>query len=65
MGCPVNLENGTQLEEKFFRYGGTLALAASAVAISDDAKVMPLLEQLPEGHSSGPVEHIFGATLTT
>ncbi|CAH0018683.1 unnamed protein product [Clonostachys rhizophaga] len=52
MGCPENLENGTQLGEKFFAYGGTLALAASAVAISDDAKVMPLLEKLPESHST-------------
>lgn len=63
MGCPENLENGTQLGEKFFPYGGTLTLAASAVAMSDGAKIMPLLEKLPECHSSELVEHIFGATL--
>ncbi|KAF5972064.1 pectin degradation protein [Fusarium bulbicola] len=59
MNCPANLEEFGKVKDKFFAYGGTFALAACAVAISDNAQVMALLERLPPNHKRELVAHLF------
>ncbi|KAF5963054.1 pectin degradation [Fusarium coicis] len=58
MNCPANLDDFEKVKDKFFAYGGTFALAACAVAISDNAQVMALLERLPPNHKSELVAHL-------
>ncbi|KAH7201195.1 hypothetical protein DER44DRAFT_869576 [Fusarium oxysporum] len=59
MNCPANLEEFGKVKDKFFAYGGTFALAACAVSISDNVQVMALLERLPPNHKRELVEHLF------
>ncbi|KAF5230808.1 hypothetical protein FANTH_13701 [Fusarium anthophilum] len=59
MNCPANLEEFGKVKDKFFAYGATFALAACAVAMSDNAQVMALLETLPPDHMRELVLHLF------
>jgi hypothetical protein len=59
MNCPANLEEFGKVKDKFFAYGGTFALAACAVAISDNIQVMALLEGLPPNHQRELVALLF------
>ncbi|KAG5787514.1 hypothetical protein H9Q69_013415 [Fusarium xylarioides] len=62
MNCPANLDDFEKVKDKFFAYGGTFALAASAVAVSDNAQVMALLERLPPNHKRELVAHLLCVT---
>ncbi|KAK0615134.1 hypothetical protein B0T17DRAFT_510932 [Bombardia bombarda] len=63
MNCPASLEHFEKVRDKFITYGGTLALAACAVAISNDIKVKALLERLLPSHWTALISHIFGVRL--
>ncbi|CAF3557353.1 unnamed protein product [Fusarium graminearum] len=63
MDCPASREDFDKAKDKFFAYGGTFALAACAVAISDDVKVLALLERLSTNDWQALVSHIFRVRL--
>ncbi|KAI8686589.1 hypothetical protein NCS55_00335900 [Fusarium keratoplasticum] len=65
MNCPASLEDFGKVKDKFFAYGGTFALAACAVAISDDIQVMASLESLSPDHRRELVAHLFCMRLHT
>ncbi|KPA37140.1 pectin degradation protein [Fusarium langsethiae] len=63
MDCPTSREDFEKTKDKFFAYGGTFALAACAVAISDDVKVLALLERLSPNDWQALVSHMFRVRL--
>lgn len=63
INCPTSQEDFDRAEKLFFAYSGTLALAACAVAIADNARVMGLLGGLPECHKIDLTDHMFGIAL--